>query len=285
MRLNPLISSESLGARRQVSSSAQCYRRLWDFAGPSLLWRSLQTSDVSEAFRWKGMRYSRMEGVSRWVEHIPGAFGSLSCPWRGNPASQKQDLLLLRLHRRQEETLSLGISIGHLFWLVYYREINQKPTDEWEGEGRRGRGRGRGREKFFMLTSCWSKLGETHLCRQSTGLLPHNSLVRNLSGKELERDLLPGNDPVCYLHNTRKEWEAAPSVLMQPFGCFLLSFQSVRSLNEDNKNTIRTELQMTLWNIASHVRKTRTRNGASVCYAMSMSCCANTGTPEVELIA
>lgn len=234
------------------------------------------------------MRYSRMEGVSRWVEHIPGAFGSLSCPWRGNPASQKQSFFLLRLHRRQEETQSLGISICHLFWLVHYGEINQKPTDEWEGEGGKGKGEGGGGRNSLVLTSCWSKLGETPLCRQSTGLLLHNSLVRSLSGKELERDLLPGNDPVCYLPNTGKEWEAAPSVLMQPFGCFLfllLSFQSVWSPIEDNKNTIRTELQMSFWNIASHVRKTRTCNGASVCCAMSMSCCANTGTPEVELIS
>lgn len=98
---------------------AMLEERLLDLFGLSLLWRSLQTSNVSEAFRWKGTEFSRMEGVGGWVE-ILQAFWSFSGPWRGNPASQKHNSLLPPpLHRHQQEIQSLGISICHLFWLVH----------------------------------------------------------------------------------------------------------------------------------------------------------------------
>lgn len=157
--------------------------------------------------------------VGGWSTSL-GLTGSLSCPWRGNPASQKQGFLLLRLHRRQKETLSLGISICHLFWLVHYREISQKPTDEWGG----------GRNSLLLLPAEANSERLLFVGNARTGLLLHNSLV-SLSGNEVETGPAARKLPGLLLCITQEKSErqlllywCSPSVAF--FFFFFLSSQS-----------------------------------------------------------
>lgn len=119
-----------------------------------------------------------MEGVGSWVEYIPGAFGESFLPLERKPSQPKAGLPLASSTQAPRGNAVPGdINLPSLLISALRRN---KP------ETHRGmRGRGRGREKFLSATSCRSKLGETHLCRQCTGLLLHNSLV-SLSGNEVE---------------------------------------------------------------------------------------------------
>lgn len=152
---------------------------------------------------------------------------------------------------------------------MHYGEISQKPTDEGGGGG-------------GGAASCRSKLGETRLCRQRTGLLLHNSLV-SLSGNEVETGPAARKLPSLLLCITPEKSERQlllylRSPLVAFFFFFFLSSQSDRPLK-----TIKPLLRQSFICLFGTSHSLSGRPGVSICCATS--CCANTGTPEVVLIS